>query len=740
VIAVGRATIQAPVSFHSRHALGWHVLALTLIAAVRFAANHDVLLSGVDGSYATFSQYPGVLFTDPRSVLSVSPYFGFGGTFPGPSPFTDPFGLVLHATGSVVAAYVLLAIIMFLSVYALAQSLGAGFAAALASGWLLVIGVLPFGYHLHPMIEFIAVIHPSSIYVVAMFCLVIALFLEVGRHHAWWNVCLAAGFLAIIVASWINNLTFMTLAGPFTAVTLAIVLVTATSWWEAAWKAACIVLAAGLFVWLGIGAFLDSFTAYSPRLDSLLGHPQAMMSEQRRYLLSLVNNFHYEKVFLNFLAGPPLLGWIGLAGLIQGGLLGNLRWRLLCLAAFGIAVTLTLMSSEYALPGIIWPWAAPSYFERSTYPIYVIAAVLLVQQLAIYVRALYESFQRRAPYPIDNIIKCPHLFQKPALVAAVVLVAGVSFIGTGPRTLARDMVAAPVTFPPQDSPWRRIAQLVPVEKGQPFKGWVTDFTATDFAYNVQIWLSGGGTMFTIPAEDNLQGAAMRRLEAIAPVDRRVALLGAYGLAYAIYPEMKAGDVFSPVESEAIPGLVRVLAANLGDFTPTEVVTVENFDKFEAAVAEMPIDWRRTVFLDPANAEKVGKGLVAARRVTPPIVEINGLRLEAETDGRSLLLLPRQFSNCYVWQPDAGSSDKVAIVRANMLQTALLFEGSIKGKLDYVYRWGGDPRCRAQDPVQARKLGIRPHHITNGRFGPFGAYVLLPVQNRALERNLSRAQQ
>ena len=733
------ATSQAPASLYRWRGLGWHLLALTLICFVRFAANHDSLLSGVDGSYATFSQYPGVLFTDPRSVLSVSPYFGFGGTFPGPSPFTDPFGLVLHATGSVVAAYVLLAIIMFLSVYVLAQSLGAGFAAALTSGWLLVVGVLPFGYRWHPMIEAIALIHPSSIYVVAMFCLVTALFLEVGRHRAGWNACFAAGFVVVIVASWINNLTFMTLAGPFTAVTLAIVLVTAASWREAAWKAACIALAAGLFVWLGIGAFLDSFTAYSPRLDSLIGHPQAIMSEQRRYLLSLVNNFSYERIFLYFLAGPPLLGWIGLAGLIQGGFLGNLRWRLLCLAALGVVVSLTLMSSEYALPGIIWPWAAPNYFERSTYPIYVIAAVLLVQQLAIYARARYASFTKRAPHILDNIIKCPHLYQGRALVIAVVLAAVVSLVGTGPRTLARDLIAAPVTLPPPDSPWRRVAQLVPVEKGQPFKGWFTDFTATDFAYNVQVWLGGGGTLFSMPAEDNLQGAAMRRLEAIAPFDRRVALLGAYGLAYAVQPGLQAGDVFAPAESDAIPGLIRVRAANLGDFTPTEIVVVKNFDEFESAAARIPIDWRRTVFLDPVNAEKVGSGLVAARRVTPPIVETNGLRLEAETDGRSLLLLPRQFSNCYIWRSDPGSSDKVTIVRANMLQTALLFEGSIKGKLDYVYRWGGNPRCRAQDPVQARKLGIRPHHITNGRFGPIGAYVLLPAQNRALERNLSRAQ-
>jgi hypothetical protein len=718
--------------------LRWHLLALILICTTRFAANHDSLLASVDGSYATFSQYPGILFTDPRSVLSVSPYFGFGATFPGPSPFTDPFGLVLYTTGSVVAAYVLLAVIMFLSVYALARSLGVGFAAAVASGWVMVFAVLPFWHSARLMIEIAALLHPSSTYVIALFCFAAALFLQVGRREARWNAGVAAGFLLVIVVSWINNLTFMALALPFTAAALAIFTVTAASWREAAWKAACLALAAGLFVWLGVGAFLDSFTAYSHRLDSMIGHTHGLVAAQRWHLLSLVNVASYAQIPYLFLAGAPLLGWVGLAGLIQGVLLGNLRWRLLCLAAIGVVGGLTLLSSEYSLPGIIWPWAAPGYFERPTYPIYVIAAVLLVQQLAIYARTRYGGLLKRAPRLVNDIVQYPGHYQGRGLAIAVILAAVVSLIQSGPTTLARKLVAAPVTSPPPDSPWRRIAELVPVEKAQPFKGWFADPTQPNFEYHVQVWLGGGATLFAIPAEDTLQGAGMRRLELIGPLERQFALLGAYGLAYVHWPALQAGDAFEPVRNDIMPGLFRVRAVNLGDFTPTEVIKVNDFDKFEVMVASTPIDWRRTVALDPATAEKVGNALVAARLVTPPIVVTNGLKVEAETGGRSLLLLPRQFSNCYVWRPDPSSSNKVAIVRANMLQVALLFEGSIKGKLDYVYRWGGDARCRAQDPAQARALGIRPRPATEGRLGPIGSYVLLPAQQRALERNLARA--
>jgi len=104
--------------------------------------------------------------------------------------------LVLHTTSSVLAAYVLLAIIVFLSIYALARGLGTSVAVALASGWLMVAAVLPLGNGPVPMIEIASLIHPSSTYVIAMFCMVAALFLHVGRYDLRWNVGMAGDFLS----------------------------------------------------------------------------------------------------------------------------------------------------------------------------------------------------------------------------------------------------------------------------------------------------------------------------------------------------------------------------------------------------------------------------------------------------------------------------------------------------------------------------------------------------------------
>ena len=722
-------------SGHGRRLI-WHLAALVAICTFRFAANHEFLLTGIDGSYATFSQYPGALFSDPLSALNLSPYFGLGAAFPGPSPFTDPFGLFFHATGSVVAAYVLLAVFVFLATYAFAYSLETGSGVAVASGWGMVLALLPVLYGYRFMIEVAALLHPSSTFVTVLYCIVMTLFIQTGRYGLWGNTAMAAGFVVVIAISWVNNLTFMVLALPFTAASLAIFTVTATSRREVVWKIACLALAAAVYSWLGIQAFLDAFTAYSQRLDSMSGNVTAIAPANRTYLLNLINNSYYRQYHV--LIGAPLLGWLGFAGLIHGVLMGNYRWRLLCFAGLGVIAVLSLMSAEFMLPTVIWPWAEPGYFERATFPVYVIAATLLLKYLGKFLLDLIKN-QTKSASILNEVFSRPRYYERGGLVGVATFVAALTLFGMGVKTFAYEMTAAPVTWPDPDGPWQKVAKLVPVERGKPFRGWFANFYGDDFISNVQIWRSGGATLFAMQAEGNLLGGALSRLGRLAPLDRRLALMGAYGLTYVRLPgDVPADDVVQPAKDDILSGIYRIVPTNLGDFTPTEIIKIENFDEFESLVSASDIDWRRTVFLDPVTADKVGKGLVSAKRVIPPVVVTNGLKLAAETDGRSVLLLPRQFSNCYVWRPDPGSSVKVTIIRANMLQVALLFEGTMSGTLKYYYRWSGSARCRAMDPVQARALEIRPLPNKVGHLGPLGYYVLLSAQRHAIERNLARA--
>ena len=467
---------------------------------------------------------------------------------------------------------------VFLATYAFAYSLETGFGVAVASGWGMVLALLPVLYGYRFMIEIAALLHPSSTFVTVLYCIVMSLFIQIGRHGLWGNTAMAVGFVAVIAISWVNNLTFMVVALPFTAASLAVFIVTATSRHEVFWKIACLTVVAAVYSWLGIQAFLDAFTAYSQRLDSMSGNVNAIAAGNRTYLLNLLNDTYYRQY--RVLIGAPLLGWLGFAGLIHGVLMGNFRWRLLCFAGLGVIAVLSLMSAEFMLPTVIWPWAEPGYFERATFPVYVIAAALLLKYLAKFLLDLFENRMKSVSI-LNDILARPRYYERSGLVIVAALVAVLTLFSMGVKTFAHEMTAAPTTWPDPNGPWQKVAKLVPVEKGKPFRGWFANFSRDDFKTNVQIWRSGGGTLFAMQAEDNLQGGALSRLGTLVPLDRRLALMGVYGVAYARLPEgVSAGAVAQPAKDDILSGIHRIVPANLGNFTPTEIIEIGNFDKFE----------------------------------------------------------------------------------------------------------------------------------------------------------------
>ena len=81
-------------------------------------------------------------------------------------------------------------------------------------------------------------------------------------------------------------------------------------------------------------------------------------------------------------------------------------------------------------------------------------------------------------------------------------------------------------------------------------------------------------------------------------------------------------------------------------------------------------------------------------------ERGAIRVQAESRGHSLLLLPVQYSRCLV------PSDPVTarLLPANLVQTAVLFQGSIDFRI-YLEYGLFRPGCRKQDLADLAELGI-----------------------------------
>ncbi len=89
---------------------------------------------------------------------------------------------------------------------------------------------------------------------------------------------------------------------------------------------------------------------------------------------------------------------------------------------------------------------------------------------------------------------------------------------------------------------------------------------------------------------------------------------------------------------------------------------------------------------------------------------NSLRIVAESQGKSLLLLPVQFSRCWeAWAIPDGPRANVRMLRANLAQTVLEFEGHVQLRLTLGLRFGKRTDCRREDIQDLRAMRILDGH-------------------------------
>jgi hypothetical protein len=82
---------------------------------------------------------------------------------------------------------------------------------------------------------------------------------------------------------------------------------------------------------------------------------------------------------------------------------------------------------------------------------------------------------------------------------------------------------------------------------------------------------------------------------------------------------------------------------------------------------------------------------------------NSLRVQADSDGKSILLLPLEFSNCLAAETDATGTPN--LFRANLVETGILFSGRLDAKLSIHTGAFLNPSCRLRDYFDARALNV-----------------------------------
>jgi hypothetical protein len=143
-------------------------------------------------------------------------------------------------------------------------------------------------------------------------------------------------------------------------------------------------------------------------------------------------------------------------------------------------------------------------------------------------------------------------------------------------------------------------------------------------------------------------------------------------------------------------LYEIKGANLGQFSPTQVIRVADYATAVAALREQR-DFENRVVLSSARSD-----LVRASRSQLVAIK-DGYRLTAAAAGSALVVLPIQFSNC--WEIETSSGRSAHIVRANIVQTGVVFKNEVDARLRFNFEpWNAS--CRFQDARDLSQLELK----------------------------------
>ena len=315
-----------------------------------------------------------------------------------------------------------------------------------------------------------------------------------------------------------------------------------------------------------------------------------------------------------------------------------------------------------------------------------------------------------------------------------------------PAPLERPLVRNfnPYVWPPAETPVSQfLAREIALRPGQPFRGRIASIAGSDFEpewisaplitqhnYDVvNLFLSGndhrlyGLWYYGIPTLLELNQFSspffhlvnarllnapgskdLRSYETQSIVnDRIMALLG---VRYLLSNKLLANR--TPVlHHRLVEGhdlyIYSLPDPNLSGYAVTQTRYASDAQRAINLLADPSLDPRKVAVLTE-GMELPPLTLVPVRRSTL-VVERGGYRIDAETAGTSLLVLPLEYSHCLRADLTASGPVPPRLLRANLAMAAILFSGELKGTLKL--RYGPlSSGCRLEDWREADALRLR----------------------------------
>jgi hypothetical protein len=144
-------------------------------------------------------------------------------------------------------------------------------------------------------------------------------------------------------------------------------------------------------------------------------------------------------------------------------------------------------------------------------------------------------------------------------------------------------------------------------------------------------------------------------------------------------------------------LYEIPRPNLGQYSPTEIIRLDRAADILDALASPDFDAARSM----VTGEALPDGLLPAR-LEEFTVGRGDFHVRAASAGRSILLLPIEFSNCLTL---TGAPASAHLFRADLVLTGLIFEQAVDLRFSYFTGPFANSTCRLRDRSEFERLDI-----------------------------------
>jgi hypothetical protein len=689
-----------------------------LVLYLVLSRNASCLLFGGDGTYWR-ALFKAQAARQPFSQWGVSPLQGnFDAYVPSFREYFLPEALALlfGFAGGAPFKYAVYGMEMFISSFALARSVGFGRSVASVAAAFLAVFALPttlssiyWLYSIYNLVPHFAQLSSCGIAIIACFWA-----LEVDDRAKALALSLAA--IALVILCFLSNAIAFIIVAPCIAVyggaSVFLRKQRATLLAKIGLAAACIVVPAALGLFQYLIANLG-YTAYF-----FLGGEFT----QDRGSLDFASILFQEGFLGRFLVIFGFLGAIFCA-LTRTGKLRTFAWAhvIITLVFIPAAVLVVEFASNYHGP-------SPLYFEFAQWPIIMIFNVFAVSVVWHWLRKALQRIRARPAYAADRMISA-HL----ALATAPLFL--IAWNGWAIAHGHPNSCADAGFFPSRPNViTTHLKNAVATQVGKPFRGLVATFAGFDGKPSVDwftmgqedwrrslaigndmrtydLWLDGIPTLmqysplitppYYLLVSEFLSRPADKQLRNILilthPDRRMLALWGARFIITDFDPGFGTLELKLPVPDREPLRLYELDDANLGNYSPTVIRPVSNFRQGLLAMHDPEFGGRKIVVTEyPLNGP-----FVPAEDVRL-VFQAAGFTLHASSAGRSILVLPVQYSRCW----SAVGQGNPVLFRANMMQLGVMFSGELDAKLTFRFGPILASNCRFHDIDDMERLDIR----------------------------------